>query len=132
MPGCSRGRSKYGAAHYRPERFQVFLEKQSRPIKCGAVEVAFLVRKRLEEVRFRPLIRGARHDYGLDCGATALDLVGFQHHVGGLSQVTTVLVELAEKINDEKLAVVAAAAPVAWSRGSPNPNGGQQIEPWSR
>jgi hypothetical protein len=40
--------------------------------------------------------------------ATALDLVDYQHHAGGLSQVTTVLAELAEKINDEKLAVAAA------------------------
>jgi hypothetical protein len=48
--------------------------------------------------------------------ATALDLVGYQHHAGGLNQVATVLSELAEKIDPGKLAAAAAAAPVPWAQ----------------
>jgi predicted transcriptional regulator of viral defense system len=48
--------------------------------------------------------------------ATALDLVGYAHHAGGLSQVATVLSELAERIDPEKLAAAARTAPVAWAQ----------------
>ena len=48
--------------------------------------------------------------------ATALDLVGYARHAGGLSQVATVLSELAERIDPEKLAAAARTAPVAWAQ----------------
>jgi hypothetical protein len=44
--------------------------------------------------------------------ATAIDLVGYQHHAGGLDQVATILSELVENINPEKLAAAAATAPI--------------------
>src|SRR5687767_6455670 len=40
----------YGAAHHRPQEFQVMLAKPRRPIHCGQVRVAFFVRKRLREI----------------------------------------------------------------------------------
>ena len=40
----------HGAAHQRPQEFQVFLEKRRLPIECGRVRVAFMMRKRLREV----------------------------------------------------------------------------------
>jgi predicted transcriptional regulator of viral defense system len=46
--------------------------------------------------------------------ATAIDLVGYPRHAGGFSQVTTVLAELAERIDPKKLAQAAEAAPVPW------------------
>jgi predicted transcriptional regulator of viral defense system len=48
--------------------------------------------------------------------ATALDLVGYAHHAGGLGQVATVPSQLAERIDPEKLAVAARTAPVAWAQ----------------
>ena len=36
----------HGAAHHRPQEFQVVLPKNRRPIACGAVRVAFVARKR--------------------------------------------------------------------------------------
>src|SRR5918996_1476314 len=38
----------HGAAHHRPQEFQVMLAKARRPIRCGQVRVAFIVRKRLK------------------------------------------------------------------------------------
>ena len=40
----------HGAAHHRPQEFQVMLTKPRRPIHCGHVRVAFIGRKRLHEV----------------------------------------------------------------------------------
>jgi predicted transcriptional regulator of viral defense system len=40
----------HGAAHHRPQEFQVMLAKARRSIHCGQVRVAFIVRKRLKDV----------------------------------------------------------------------------------
>jgi len=106
----------HGAAHQRPQEFQVFLEKRRRPIECGKVRVAFMIRKRLHQVPLQSLNtpRGALLVSTPE--ATALDLVGYQHQAGGLNQVATVLAELAEKIDPKKLAAAAATAPVPWAQ----------------
>jgi len=106
----------HGAAHQQPQEFQVFLAKNRRPIQCGAVRVAFLARKRLAEVPVQNFNRPRGTLLVSSPEATALDLVGYAHHAGGLSQVATVLAELAERIDPEKLAGAARTAPVAWAQ----------------
>jgi predicted transcriptional regulator of viral defense system len=106
----------HGAAHQQPREFQVFLAKNRRSIQCGAVRVAFLARKRLAEVPVQNLNTPRGTLLVSSPEATALDLVGYAHHAGGLSQVATVLSELAERIDPEKLAAAARAAPVAWAQ----------------
>ena len=106
----------YGAAHHRPQEFQVLLEKARRPISCGQVRVTFLVRKHLRLVPYK--------DFNTPRGwirvstpeVTALDLVGYCRRVGGLGHVATVLHELAEQIDPQRLVVVARSAPVAWAQ----------------
>jgi predicted transcriptional regulator of viral defense system len=106
----------HGAAHQRPQEFQVFLERNRRALDCGKVRIRFLVRKRLRDVptqKFNtprgPLLISTPE-------ATALDLVGYQARAGGLDQVATVLSELAEKLDAGKLATAAANAPVPWAQ----------------
>jgi predicted transcriptional regulator of viral defense system len=106
----------HGAAHQRPQQFQVFLEKRRLPIVCGKVRVAFLIRKRLREVPVQSLNTPRGTLLVSTPEATALDLVGYQHQAGGLNQVATVLSELAEKIDPAKLTAAAAAAPVPWAQ----------------
>ncbi|MBM2806045.1 MAG: hypothetical protein HW419_3938 [Deltaproteobacteria bacterium] len=48
--------------------------------------------------------------------ATAVDLVGYHHHAGGLDQVATILSELAEQIDPQKLVNAARTAPVPWAQ----------------
>ena len=48
--------------------------------------------------------------------STAFDLVGYLEHVGGLDAAATVLSELAERLDPEKLAEVAALAPLRWAQ----------------
>jgi predicted transcriptional regulator of viral defense system len=106
----------HGAAHQRPQEFQVFLERNRRPIHCGKVRVAFMARKRLPDVPVqsfntpRGTIRVSTPE------ATAFDLVGYAAHAGGLSQVATVLSELVEQIDEGKLASAAQTAPVPWAQ----------------
>lgn len=106
----------HGAAHHRPQEFQVLLAKNRRLIRCGRVRVAFIARKRVAEVpvqRFNTP-RGAVLVSAPE--ATAVDLVGYQQRAGGLDQVATVLSELAERIDPEKLVAAAQTAPLPWAQ----------------
>ncbi len=106
----------HGAAHQRPQEFQVMVDKSRRPIECGRVRVAFYVRKNLRAVPVKPINtpRGALNVSTPE--ATALDLVGYYDRAGGLNQVATVLAELAERLDPDKLAAAVAAAPLPWAQ----------------
>jgi predicted transcriptional regulator of viral defense system len=106
----------HGAAHHRPQQFQVMLSKNRRPIHCGKVEVSFTARKRLGEIPLQSFNTPRGTIEVSTPEATAIDLVGYQQHIGGLDSVATVLSELAEKIDPEKLAAVAATAPLPWAQ----------------
>lgn len=106
----------HGAAHQRPQEFQVFLEKNRRPIVCGMVRVAFIGRKRVADVPVQSLNTPRGTLLVSTPEATALDLVGYERHAGGLGQVATVLSELAERIDPQKLAAAAQYAPIPWAQ----------------
>ena len=106
----------YGAAHHRPQEFQVCLEGNRRPIACGAVRVAFISRKRLRDVPAR-LFNTPRGAVNVSTPeATAIDLAGYPRHAGGLDQVATVVAELAEDIDAALLVKAAEIAPLPWAQ----------------
>ena len=104
----------YGAAHQRPQEFQVFLARNRRPIRCGKVRIKFVARKKIDEV----LVRSFNTERGelrvSTPEATALDLAGYPEHVGGLDQVATILSELASEIDPAALMTAAVTAPITW------------------
>lgn len=104
----------YGAAHQRPQEFQVFLAKNRRPIQCGKVRVKFIARKLIDDVPVRSF-NTARGELRVSTPeSTAIDLVGYPEHVGGLDQVATILSELADKLDPDSLADAAKTAPLPW------------------
>jgi predicted transcriptional regulator of viral defense system len=106
----------YGAAHQRPQQFQVVLARNRRPIECGKVRVSFIARKRIDDVPIREF-NTARGTIRVSTPeATAIDIAGYPAHAGGLSQVATVLAELAEAISPELLPGVAETAPIPWAQ----------------
>lgn len=106
----------HGAAHQRPQEFQVFLERRRLPIECGKVRVAFLIRKRLREVPVQALNTPRGSLLISTPEATAVDLVGYQHQAGGIDLVATLLAELAQRFDPHKLAAAAVTAPVPWAQ----------------
>jgi len=106
----------HGAAHQRPQEFQVFVDKSRRPIASGRVRVAFMVRKNLQKVPVQSFNTPRGTLLVSTPEATAFDLVGYQHHAGSLSQVATVLAELAERIDAKTLAKAAATTPISWAQ----------------
>ncbi len=106
----------YGAAHHRPQEFQVFVARNRKPIKCGAVRIAFIARKNVGEVSVQSFNTPAGTIRVSTPEATALDLVGYYQHAGGMDQVATILSELGEKLDPDKLVAAAKSAPVPWAQ----------------
>jgi len=104
----------HGAAHHRPQSFQVMLAKNRRPIACGEVRVQFVARHDLART---PVVekqspRGRMRVSSPE--ATALELVGYADQCGGLDNVASVLAELVEMIDGLKLIEAARLCPIAW------------------
>jgi predicted transcriptional regulator of viral defense system len=106
----------HGAAHQRPQEFQVCLEHSRRSLGCGRVRVGFIARKLLKAVPTQSVNTPRGTLLVSTPEATALDLVGYQHRAGGLSQVATVLAELSERVEADGLVAVAPTAPPPWSQ----------------
>jgi predicted transcriptional regulator of viral defense system len=104
----------HGAAHQKPQRFQVMVPRRRRPLACGEVHVQFISRNDMVETPTverntpRGVIRIA------SAAATAHELVGYPEHAGGLNNVATVLAELAESLDAEALIAEARRVPLAW------------------
>ncbi len=104
----------HGAAHQRPQVFQVVVAKSRRPISCGKMRVNFIVRKNVAQIPTEKINTQAGELKISSPEGTALDLVGYVHQCAGLDNVATVLAELAEKINTGKLRQLAELSPIAW------------------
>ena len=106
----------YGAVHEHPPDIQVFLTEDRRLIQKGRVRVAFMARKQLRRVPVQSFKTPHGSIVVSSPEATALDLVGYADHVGGMGQVATILSELAERIDPEKLAAAAETASIRWAQ----------------
>jgi predicted transcriptional regulator of viral defense system len=104
----------HGAAHHRPQVFQVLVAKPRRTIISGKVQVNFIVRGNVEAIPTQPrnTVTGILKLSTPE--ATAFDLAGYYRHCGWLDNVATVLSELIEVIDPEKLVTVAELSPITW------------------
>lgn len=106
---------RHGTAHQRPQATQVMVRKNRPSIVCGAVRIDFIARADLDKMPVqsintpRGVLRYATPEL------TALELVGYPNHAGGLNNVATILSELSEEMSAEKLVETAKACPVSWA-----------------
>ena len=93
--------------------FQIVVTKNRPHLECGRVRIKFIARKNVADIPTVPF----KTPHGLlalsTLEATAFDLVGYPDRVAGLDNVATVLAELSEKIDGEKLTKVAELSPIA-------------------
>ncbi len=104
----------HGAAHHRPQSFQVMLAKNRRPIVCGKVRAQFVARHDLARTPAVELNTPRGRMRVSSREATALELVGYADQCGGLDNVASVLLDLGEELDASKLAEAARLCPVAW------------------
>jgi len=114
--GLLSAAERHGAAHQRPQFYQVIVRKNRPTLSCGDVRVEFIARGDMEKMPVatvntpKGVLRFATPE------VTALELVGYPNHSGGLSNVATVVAELAEHLDAGKLIEVARLSPISWSQ----------------
>jgi predicted transcriptional regulator of viral defense system len=97
----------YGAAHQKPQTFQVMVSKQLKPIICGKVKIEFIFKKSLEDLFIKKIPVKTGFLNVATPELTVMDLFLYPHHSGGLNHIATVLSELVEEIDLEKLIELA-------------------------
>lgn len=98
----------YGAAHQAPQELQVVSTVPFRTITVGRVRLRFVVKRRLDATPTEAVKTETGSMKVSTPEATALDLVRYVRAAGGLSNVATVLVELAERLDPARLGQVVA------------------------
>lgn len=93
----------YGASHQKPQIFQVVIEKQCRPIECGQTKIQFIVKKELKNIPMQKKTVPTGYLNISSPEATAMDLFLYPKSSGGLNHIATVLAELVEELNADKL-----------------------------
>ena len=98
----------HGAGHEQPQEFQLVTDRQLRPATAGRNRLRFFLKRDLARTPTEP----QRTETGTlrvsTPEATALDLVRYAENLGGPSAVASVLSELAERIDPNRLAEAAA------------------------
>jgi predicted transcriptional regulator of viral defense system len=106
----------HGAAHQKPQEFQVVVSTNRPEIRCGQVRVRFVARRNAAEVT-TDVVNTARGTLRVSSPeATAFDLVGYPDRCGGLSNVATVLGELAERLRPDRLLQESDHSPLTWAQ----------------
>lgn len=106
----------HGAAHHRPQAFQVVVQRSRPGIICGGVRIDFISRKNVAAIPTQDFKTPRGYLKVSTPEVTAFDLAGYPHHAGGLDNATTVLIELAEQMDAAKLVNIADLSPIAWSQ----------------
>ena len=106
----------HGAAHHRPQAFQVILGKNRPSISCGSVKVSFVARRNVRDVPVRRFNNPRGTVRVSTVEATAVDLVGYMHHAGGVDRVAGLLYELGEAMDPSGLVNASKSAPIPWAQ----------------
>lgn len=111
--GCLSAAAWHGAAHQRPQETQVVVAEQVRSIETRAVRIRFLrnVGMRQAQTENRRTQTG---DIPISTPEwTAIDLIRFQKYYGSMDAAATVLAELAEALNPDRLTAAANHEPIS-------------------
>ncbi len=100
----------HGAAHQRPMQFQVFADRQLRPVQRRGVQLVVFYKKRIPDSGREKRKSPAGYFYVSRPELTAYDLIAYPRCCPSLDHAATVLVELAEALDADRLARLAETA----------------------
>ncbi len=105
----------HGAAHHRPQQFQVMANQKRRPITCGHINIVFITKKNAEQTPTQNFNTSQGAIVVSTPEATAIDMVTYPNRCGGIDNVLTVLTDLVKKMDVNKLQKLASATDeVTW------------------
>ncbi len=102
----------HGASHQQPQLFQVVTHLPTLKMSAGRVRLAFTRRRKIKRIETVRVKTETGYMTVSIPEATVFDLIRHFRLAGHLSNVATVLAELTEVINLDKLAVAAGAASI--------------------
>jgi predicted transcriptional regulator of viral defense system len=98
----------YGAAHQKPMVFQVVTNRRIKhSLKFGQVHIQLIYKKSLADLPTRDFIVSSGYLKVATPELLAIDLLKFPKHAGGMNNIATVLSELIESIDVNKLIQLA-------------------------
>lgn len=115
---CLLTAAKYhGASHQAVMIFQVMVEKPRPTIVCGKIKIKFISNKNLTSTPTQIIATRMSMLTVSTPEGTAMDLLNYPHQSAGLNHIATVLTELHESINAEKLLELAENSSIfAWQQ----------------
>ena len=106
----------HGAAHQAPMVFQVMLEQPQKPIREKNLTVQFYVRSNAGSMPTVKIQSPTGYFFCATPETTAFDLIGYANRIAGLNNVATVLSELREVLDAEKLLKLTTFSPKTWTQ----------------
>jgi predicted transcriptional regulator of viral defense system len=107
---------RHGAGSQQPGLAQVMVTRNRDPIECGRLRVEFVARAELPRMPVDRVRTPGGFVRFSTPEMTALELVGYPNRCGGLNRVASVLYDLAEEMDPDRLAESARLSPVSWSQ----------------
>lgn len=97
----------HGAAHQQPQEFEIITDRPQRISEFGRVRLRFFVKSTIKKtpIQFVKTTTGTMRVSTPE--STALDLVRYGYQIADLGHIATILHELSEKIDAEKLTKAA-------------------------
>lgn len=98
----------YGAAHQKPMVFQVVTNRRIKhSLKFGQVHIKLIYKKSLDDLPTKNFIVSSGYLKVATPELTAIDLLKFPKYAGGMNNIATILSELIESIDANKLIQLA-------------------------
>lgn len=101
----------HGAAHQAPQELQIITDRALRPIVVGRNRIRFVKKAHLAQTPVTEVRTPTGTIRISTPEATALDLVRYPLHAGSLSNITSVLAELADRLRARALVRAAQTEP---------------------
>ncbi|MBS0654942.1 MAG: type IV toxin-antitoxin system AbiEi family antitoxin [Verrucomicrobia bacterium] len=102
--GLQSAAQYYGAAHQKPQSFQVIIPKTRREIRIGKVKIVFITKSDAAVSPTRQFNTPRGYIRIATPELLAVDLVTFSHRSGGISEAYNILSELSENLKLEEFA----------------------------
>lgn len=93
----------HGASHQKPQRFQVIVDRQMRSVTLGKIFIEFTYKNSLVDLPLQDIVVKTGYLKISSPELTVMDLFLYSARVGGLNPIATILSELIEILNPEKL-----------------------------
>ena len=102
--GLTTASMYYGSSHQKPQTFQIIINKQiHRTLIFGKIRIECVYKKNLDGLPTQEIITETGYLKISSPELTAIDLLLYPRKAGGLNNIATILTELIEMINPDKL-----------------------------